>query len=267
MKIGFIGTGNMAQAISNGLLEKGTVAKEDIFVSSGHYENAKRFADKIGVTACKSNQEVAEQVETILLAVKPKIIDQVLKDLRSYSKKRLFISIASGKAISDLTESLNNPDAKIIRVMPNVNVSVGAGVSAICKSRTVTDSELKQATDIFEAIGSVYQLAEDDFSTFIGLAGSSPAFIYMLIDAMGRAGVLNGLPKKMATEIAAKAIMGSCQKFLASDENPWELVDQVSSPGGTTVAGVVALEEAGFIPAIIKGINTTIEKDLEMLDK
>ena len=219
------------------------------------------------MTACKSNQEVAEQVETILLAVKPKIIDQVLKDLRSYSKKRLFISIASGKAISDLTESLNNPDSKIIRVMPNVNVIGGAGVSAICKSRTVTDSELKQATDIFEAIGSVYQLAEDDFSTFIGLAGSSPAFIYMLIDAMGRAGVLNGLPKKMATEIAAKAIMGSCQKFLANDENPWELVDQVSSPGGTTVAGVVALEEAGFIPAIIKGINKTSEKDLEMLDK
>ena len=91
MKIGFIGTGNMAQAIINGLLEKGTVAKEDIFISSGHYENAKRFADKIGVTACKSNQEVAEQVETILLAVKPKIIDQVLKDLRSYSKKKTFI--------------------------------------------------------------------------------------------------------------------------------------------------------------------------------
>lgn len=267
MKIGFIGTGNMAQAIINGLIEHETVAKEDIFVSSGHFENAQRFAEATGVTACQTNQEVAKQVDVILLAVKPKIIDQVLKDLRKYSQKCLFISIASGKSLHDLEKALNDPEAKIIRVMPNVNVSVGAGVSAICKNHHVTYEEFKEATQIFEAIGSVYPLTEGDFSTFIGLAGSSPAFIYMLIDAMGRAGVFNGLPKKMATEIAAKAIMGSCQKFLASDENPWELVDQVSSPGGTTVAGVVALEEAGFIPAIIKGINTTIEKDREMLDK
>lgn len=266
MKIGFIGTGNMAQAIINGLIEHETVAKEDIFVSSGHFENAQRFAEATGVTACQTNQEVAKQVDVILLAVKPKIIDQVLKDLRKHSQKCLFISIASGKSLHDLEKALNDPEAKIIRVMPNVNVSVGAGVSAICKNHHVTYEEFKEATQIFEAIGSVYPLAEGDFSTFIGLAGSSPAFIYMLIDAMGRAGVFNGLPKKMATEIAAKAIMGSCQKFLASDENPWELVDQVSSPGGTTVAGVVALEEAGFIPAIIKGINTTIEKDREMLE-
>lgn len=267
MKIGFIGTGNMAQAIINGLIEKETVAKEKIFVSSGHYENAQRFAEKTGVNACQNNQEVAEQADIIVLAVKPKIIDQVLHSLKSYSHKRLFISIASGKSLNDLEKALKNPDAKIIRVMPNVNVSVGAGVTAICKNHRVTYSEFKQATEIFESIGSVYPLAENDFSTFIGLAGSSPAFIYMLIDAMGRAGVLNGLPKNMATEIAAKAIMGSCQKFLSSEENPWELVDQVSSPGGTTVAGVVALEEAGFIPAIIKGINTTIEKDREMLGK
>ncbi|MBF8808683.1 MAG: pyrroline-5-carboxylate reductase [Enterococcus lacertideformus] len=267
MKIGFIGTGNMAQAIINGLIETGTFAKENIFVSSGHYENAQRFAEKTGVIACHSNQEVAKQADIILLAVKPKIVDQVLQNLKGYSHKRLFISIASGISLHDLEKSLNNPEAKIIRVMPNVNVSVGAGVSAICKNHRVTENEFKQAAEVFKAIGSVYPLAESDFSTFIGLAGSSPAFIYMLIDAMGRAGVLNGLPKKLATEIAAKAIMGSCQKLLSSDENPWELVDQVSSPGGTTVAGVVALEEAGFIPAIIKGINKTIEKDQEMLGK
>ncbi|MGX7173391.1 pyrroline-5-carboxylate reductase [Enterococcus ratti] len=267
MKIGFIGTGNMAQAIINGLIEKETVAKENIFVSSGHYENARHFAEKTGVIACQNNQEVAKKAEIILLAVKPKIIDHVLQELKNYSHKRLFISIASGKSLKDLAKALNNPTAKIIRVMPNVNVSVGAGVSAICKSHEVTYSEMKQTTEIFESIGSVYPLAENNFSTFIGLAGSSPAFIYMFIDAMGRAGVFNGLPKKLATEIAAKAIIGSCQKFLSSDENPWELVDQVSSPGGTTVAGVVALEEAGFIPAIITGINATIKKDQEMLEK
>lgn len=264
MKIGFIGTGNMAQAIIHGILANNLVAKEDIFVSSGHYENAQRFAGKVGVNACQTNQEIAEKAEIVVLAVKPKIIEQVLHELRDHRKQQLFISIASGKSLATLEQALD-PEAAIIRVMPNVNVSVGAGVSAICKNQAATNEQLTQATKIFEAIGSVYPLAEDDFSTFIGLAGSSPAFIYMLIDAMGRAGVLHGLPKKTATEIAAKAILGSCQKFLASDENPWELVDQVSSPGGTTVAGVVALEEAGFIPAIITGITKTIEKDKEML--
>lgn len=267
MKVGFIGTGNMAQAIIDGLLKKGTVSKEEVFVSSGHFENAQKFAAETGVHACKSNQEVASQSDIVLLAVKPKIIEKVLEELREYSQKVLFISIASGKSLIDLEPALEDPQASIVRVMPNVNVSVGAGVSAICKNEAATEEQLQQATMIFEAIGSVYPLAESDFSTFIGLAGSSPAFVYMLIDAMGRTGVLNGLSKQTATEIAAKAIMGSCQKFLSSDKNPWELVDQVSSPGGTTVAGVVALEEAGFIPAIIKGINTTIEKDLEMLNK
>lgn len=266
MKVGFIGTGNMAQAIIDGLLKTGTVSKEEVFVSSGHFENAQTFAAETGVHACKSNQEVASKSDIVLLAVKPKIIEKVLKELKEYSQKVLFISIASGKSLTDLETALEDPQASIVRVMPNVNVSVGAGVSAICKNEAATEEQLQQATIIFEAIGSVYPLAEADFSTFIGLAGSSPAFIYMLIDAMGRTGVLNGLSKQTATEIAAKAIMG-CQKFLSSDKNPWELVDQVSSPGGTTVAGVVALEEAGFIPAIIKGINTTIEKDLEMLNK
>ncbi len=265
MNIGFIGTGNMAQAIIRGLLEKETFSKDEIFVSSGHFENAQAFAKQTGVTACQTNQEVAEQVDILLLAVKPKIISTVLHELQDYSQKILFISIASGTTLNDLETALNSSQAAIIRVMPNVNVSVGAGVSAICKNSVATEEQFAHATRIFEAIGSVYPLAEADFSAFIGLAGSSPAFVYMLIDAMGRAGVFNGLPKKLATEISAKAILGSCEKFLVSNENPWELVDQVSSPGGTTVAGVVALEEAGFIPAIIKGINTTIEKDQEML--
>ena len=134
-----------------------------------------------------------------------------MEELREYSQKVLFISIASGKSLTDLETALEDPQASIVRVMPNVNVSVGAGVSAICKNEAATEEQLQQATMIFEAIGSVYPLAESDFSTFIGLAGSSPAFVYMLIDAMGRTGVLNGLSKQTATEIAAKAIMGSCQ--------------------------------------------------------
>lgn len=267
MKIGFIGTGNMAQAIIHGLIENNTVQKEKIFISSGHFEHAQTFAEKVGVTACKSNQEVAEKVDIILLAVKPQVIDSVLEELKEYSQDKLFISIASGKSLADLEHALRIKKASIVRVMSNINVSVGSGVSAICKNKAVTDVQLEQAIMIFESIGSVYPLAEEDFSTFIGLAGSSPAFIYMLIDAMGRIGVLNGLPKAVSMEISAKAIIGSCKKFLSTNENPWELIDQVSSPGGSTVVGVVALEEYGFIPAIIKGINKTIEKDREMLNK
>ncbi|MFV0559922.1 MAG: pyrroline-5-carboxylate reductase [Enterococcus sp.] len=267
MKIGFIGTGNMAKAIILGLLKQETFTTKDIFVSSGHYENARAFANKTGVNACHTNQEIVEKADIVVLAVKPNIIHSVLNNLKEFSQSALFVSIASGTTLQDLEHSLADSQAAIIRVMPNVNVSIGEGVSAICKNDSVSEEQLQQATLIFEAVGSVYPLAEKDFSNFIGLAGSSPAFVYMFIDAMGRAGVLNGLPKDLATEIAAKAVVGSAKRILAGDENPWELVDQVSSPGGTTVAGVVALEEEGFVSTVIKGVTKTIEKDQAMQTK
>lgn len=266
MKIGFIGAGNMATAIIHGLIHKEVIDAKNIFASSGHFEEAQALATATGITPCKTNQEVVANVDVLILAVKPNILPIVLPEISVSVKehKSVLVSIAAGVTLEQLATMLNLAEQPIIRIMPNVNVSVEAGVSAICGNEHVSTEAFKTVQTLFEAVGSVYELAEKDFSTFVGLAGSSPAFVYMFIDAMARAGVLNGMPKKVATEIAAKAVLGSAKRLIEGGENPWELVDQVSSPGGTTVEGVVALEKDGFIPTIINGVDATIKKDQKM---
>lgn len=266
MKIGFIGAGNMATAIIRGLIHKEVVATKDIFISSANFQHAQEVANAIGVTPCETNQDVVRNTDILILAVKPNILPIVLPEISVLVKeqKSVVVSIAAGVTLEQLATMLNLAEQPIIRIMPNVNVSVEAGVSAICCNENVVEKDFKTVQGLFEAVGSVYELQEKDFSTFIGLAGSSPAFVYMFIDAMARAGVLNGMPKKVATEIAAKAVLGSAKRLLEGDENPWELVDQVSSPGGTTVEGVVTLEKAGFVSAIIDGVDATIKKDQKM---
>ncbi|MDR0920827.1 MAG: pyrroline-5-carboxylate reductase [Lactobacillales bacterium] len=263
MKIGFIGTGNMASAIIDGLLTKG---QPEIYVSGRNQEKVEKFAKVRQITACEDNLVLAETADILLLAVKPHVIAGVLKQIQPALATRhpLVISIAAGKTLAQLEVDAGVANLPIIRVMPNVNAQVGAGVAAIVKNEVATEEQLTQATKIFEAVGSVYPLEEKDFSTFIALAGSSPAFVYMFIDAMSRAGVKYGLPKALATEIATQAVLGSAKMLNESNENPWALVDKVSSPGGTTVAGVLALEEAGFISDVVKGIEATIARDKEM---
>ncbi|WP_265459273.1 pyrroline-5-carboxylate reductase [Enterococcus sp. HY326] len=265
MKIGFIGAGNMAQAIIHGLIHKKVVAPEELFISAGHFSSAEAVAEKTGVVALKKNTEVVDAADIIILAVKPNLLAKVLPKIAStLSPEKTLVSIAAGVSLASLAELLGNDSQPLIRVMPNVNVSVEAGVSAICSNQQVPATVLAAVKDLFGAVGGVYDIAEKDFSTFIGLAGSSPAYVYMFIDAISRAGVLNGMPKKLATEIAAKAVLGSAKRLLEGEESPWDLVDQVSSPGGTTVEGVVTLEKAGFIPAVIEGIDATIKKDQSM---
>lgn len=269
MKIGFIGAGNMAAAIVHGLLKKEVFAAEDVYISSGHIETAEAFAQKYQVNACRNNQETASSADILFLAVKPNILPSVLPEIRESVAVHhpLLVSIAAGVTLSDLNSMLELREHPIIRVMPNVNVSVETGVCAICGNSFASEEQLADLQKLLEAVGSVYPLAEKDFSTFVGLAGSSPAYAYMFIDAISRAGVLNGMPKKIATEIAAKAILGSAKRLLEGNESPWELVDQVSSPGGTTVEGVITLENTGFISSVIQGVDATIQKDLEMQKK
>lgn len=269
MKIGFIGTGNMATAIIKGLLSKQIVEGKNIFVSSDHQKTAENFAQTHKVTACQNNHVTASQADILILAVKPNILPIVLPEIKDTveARKPLLVSIAAGVTLASLTEMIGLEHQPIVRVMPNVNVGVQAGVCAVCHNALVSEEQIAEVTTLLEAVGSVYPLAEKDFSTFVGISGSSPAYTYMFIDAMSRAAVLNGMPKKLATEIAAKAVLGSAKRLLEGTETPWELVDQVSSPGGTTVEGVVTLEETGFISSVIAGVDATIKKDQEMQGK
>ncbi|KRN18384.1 pyrroline-5-carboxylate reductase [Secundilactobacillus similis DSM 23365 = JCM 2765] len=261
MKIGFIGVGGMAQAIIKGLLKTGNVAAQDILVHSAH-NTYQTFAEETGVQAATSNQAVAQASDLLVLAVTPNVATNVLQEVRDEldPKRVTLISIVAGLSLKRL-EELAGYELPILRTLPNLNVAIGAGMTAVHANDQLTGTAYDTAVQLFNSIGSIVTLPEADFATFSALAGSSPAYVYFFIDSLSRAGVKYGLTKAQATKIAAQAVMGSAQMVLASDENPFGLVDQVSSPGGSTVAGLLAMEEAGFMTAVVKGIDATIEKN------
>ncbi|WP_034992858.1 pyrroline-5-carboxylate reductase [Liquorilactobacillus vini] len=264
MKIGFIGVGNMAKAIIQGWLKADAVSPNEIVIHSAHPSNYEKYAAKYGLQSAKNNIEVVQQADLLCLAVKPQTLTKVLQEIRTtvVQQHSIIISMVTGFSLKQLEQSLQNHDLKILRIMPNVNVEINAGMTALAGNRNLSATDFELCQNLIGKLGQTMEIAEKDFSLFVALAGSSPAFIYLFIDAMSRAGVKYGFNKQQATKIAAQAVLGSAQKVLASDEQtPWDLIDAVSSPGGTTIAGLLAMEEAGFMTSVIKGIDATIAKD------
>lgn len=262
MTIGFIGAGNMARAMISGLLAKKAVAPTDIVLHGGQPLHYEPYAAKIGAKALASNQAVAETADIVFLAVSPKLGEPILQAIGSTLKKRHVpvVSMLTGVSVATLEEALGSHDQPVLRIMPNVNVAINAGMIAYAANDAVA-GQLDGLLDLLNVLGKTMSLPEEQFSTFVALAGSSPAFIYLFIDSLARAGVKYGLEKDQATAIAAQAVMGSAKNVLASDQSPFDLIDQVSSPGGTTVAGLLAMEEAGLMTAVVKGVDATIAKD------
>ncbi|WP_326867985.1 pyrroline-5-carboxylate reductase [Lacticaseibacillus rhamnosus] len=262
MTIGFISAGNMARAMISGLLAKKAVAPTDIVLHGGQPLHYEPYAAKIGAKALASNQAVAETADIVFLAVSPKLGEPILQAIGSTLKKRHVpvVSMLTGVSVATLEEALGSHDQPVLRIMPNVNVAINAGMIAYAANDAVA-GQLDGLLDLLNVLGKTVSLPEEQFSTFVALAGSSPAFIYLFIDSLARAGVKYGLEKDQATAIAAQAVMGSAKNVLASDQSPFDLIDQVSSPGGTTVAGLLAMEEAGLMTAVVKGVDATIAKD------
>lgn len=262
MTIGFIGAGNMARAMISGLLAKKAVAPTDIVLHGGQPLHYEPYAAKIGAKALASNQAVAETADIVFLAVSPKLGEPILQAIGSTLKKRHVpvVSMLTGVSMATLEKALGSHDQPVLRIMPNVNVAINAGMIAYAANDAVA-GQLDGLLDLLNVLGKTVSLPEKQFSTFVALAGSSPAFIYLFIDSLARAGVKYGLEKDQATAIAAQAVMGSAKNVLASDQSPFDLIDQVSSPGGTTVAGLLAMEEAGLMTAVVKGVDATIAKD------
>jgi pyrroline-5-carboxylate reductase len=255
--IGFIGVGKMATAIINGLDKK----KFNVLISGRDVTKTEQQAAELNVAARSNHADLVADSDLIVLAVKPQILPGVLTELSGLlTENKTLISIAAGLTLPDL-QALSAENQPIIRIMPNINAQIGKSTSAIVKNEFVTAENYALAREIFESVGTVHEVAEKDFSTFTALAGSSPAYIYMFIDALSRAGVLHGIPKDAATKIIAETVQASAEMILQSGENPWALVDKVSSPGGTTVAGVVSLEQNRFVGTVIDAITATIEKE------
>lgn len=265
MKLGFIGAGNMARAIINGLLANGTVSGNDVYIHSAHRSSYGSYADENGLNPCESNQDVVREADIVFLAVKPIIVKDVLEEVSGTFREKspVLVSMVTGVSLRDLSGALHFDEAEIVRIMPNVNVEIGEGMTALKAGSSVSDEHFAEVSGLFDAIGRTELMEEKDFSTFVALAGSSPAYVYLFIDAMSRAGVKYGLKKDQATQIAAQAVCGSAMKVLNSDRSPMDLVDDVCSPGGTTVAGLLAMEEHGFTTSVIKGLDATVARDRE----
>lgn len=262
MKIGIIGAGNIAGAIISGALKSGRTAAEDLVIYDLNGEKAEALADKFSVCAAPCAADVVRRCGRAIIAVKPKDFPAAVDSIRDEVLKRgaVVISVAAGVEIKRIRE-LFGFDAKIVRIMPNLNAGVGEASTAVCASDEVSEDEKESVTEFCSRFGGVFPIEEKYFSAFTALAGSSPAFVFMFCEALAAAGVKLGLSAKISREIAARTVLGGGKTLLESPLAISELIAGVCSPGGTTIEGVCGLMETGFGGSIIKAVDKTAEKD------
>lgn len=259
MHFGWIGLGNMAQAIIKGMLTKGSFEAATILGYNRTYSKSEKLQNELGIIGCLNIEELIDS-EVLILGVQPQQLDTIYEQLQGQLKpSQLVISLAAGKSIATLQQGLKHDN--IIRVMPNINAIAGASTTGLAAANGVSDDMKQLAITLFEAVGSVVEVPEEQFDIFSAIAGASPAFTYLYIDSLARAAVLEGMDKSLALEIAANAVLGSAQMVLHSDEHPWSLVDKVCSPGGTTIQGVTSLQNNHFASTIYEAVNAVIQRD------
>lgn len=268
-KYGFLGAGNMGGAMIGGLIKSGLSEKSQILASVHSEASQKRVADAYGIAVTLSNREVAENCDILILAVKPYQFPDVLPEVSEVLEAdQIVVSVAAGKTLSDIDTGLLSMKVagklKVARVMPNTPALVGEGMSAVAFNDRFEEEEKKAVMDIFSSFGKAEEVPEAMIDVVIGVSGSSPAFIYMLIEAMADEAVVYGMPRKQAYTFAAQSVLGSAKMVLETGKHPGALKDDVCSPGGTTIAGVAALEGAGFRGAIMEGIAAAIDKAKDM---
>lgn len=265
MKLGFIGFGNMSGAILTQLLSSGFINGKDVFIYDHNIATAQEKAFKIGVNLSENVAELVRSSDYVLIGVKPQVINSVLNEIGPglVQDDKVIISIAAGITLNDIFNSIeefNNHQA-IIRVMPNFNALVGESASAITGNKFSNTENLSTVNDMFDSLGKSWQIDEKYFSIFTAMSGSMPAFVFLFIDSVARAGVKYGIPKNIADEIAIQSVLGSSKSLSSSFESPWQLIDKVSSPGGTTIEGLLKMIEKGFISDVVATIDETVIKD------
>lgn len=263
MKYGFIGLGNMASAILRGMNKSGQFENDTIYGYDISAEKCSQLEGEIGLDVCSSECEVAQKAETIVLAVKPQMMDSVLGKIGPcVDSSKLIITIAAGKPIGFYEARV--PGVPLVRIMPNINAKVNCAVSGLCGGNYAVEAHKAVARKIFETVGTVFEIAENQFPAFSALGGASGAFVLMLIDSIASAGVKAGLPRALSQDVACQVVMGSAKLASLSREHPAELIDSICSPGGTTIEGVHTLKKMGFESAVHEGINAIIEKDYKL---
>lgn len=264
MKIGFIGGGNMGGAIIGGIVSSGIYKACDISVVDLFKENVEKLISKYKIKDGINNKEIAVNSDILFLAVKPNVIDEVILEVKDYiSDDCIVVSIAAGKSIDSLS-SFFGEKVKIVRVMPNTPALVGEGMAAICKNDNVSDDEIQKISEIFNCFGKAEVVPEKMMDIVTAVSGSSPAFVYMFIEAMADAAVLGGMPRTQAYKFAAQTVLGSAKMVLDTGMHPGELKDMVCSPSGTTIEAVAELEKLGMRTAVIEAVRVCEAKSKSM---
>lgn len=265
MNIGFIGVGNMASAIIRGMVKSDFVGVEKIHAYNRTYSKLENFKKEVDINIYSDIKELIEVSDVLVLAIKPQNFNQFLEQYKDIIIKRkpLFISIAAGYSIEQL-ESYLSKSLSIVRVMPTITALVNESVSSVASNETTSQDEIDFVSKMFNSIGYTYQVAEKDLSAMVAISGCAAAFTLKYIDSLAMAGLKNGIPKDVGIKVAIQTVLGSATLALNSDKNINTLIDSITSPNGTTIAGMAKLEEHAFTSSIIQAVDATIKRDMEI---
>lgn len=263
-KIGFIGAGNMGGAIIGGIMEAEIVTPSRLIVSDQNKDNLERLKSRHGIHVTTANKEAAGKADILFLAVKPDVYPIVIDEIRdAVHGDTLIVSIAAGQTIENI-EAMFGKKIRLIRVMPNTPALVGEGMAAISPNQEASQEDIENTSEIFSSIGKCQVVGEKLMAAVIGVSGSSPAYVYMFIEALADAAVMGGMKRSQAYEFAAQAVYGSAKMVMETGLHPGILKDMVCSPSGTTIAAVAQLERTGFRSAVIESVLACMKKAEEM---
>jgi pyrroline-5-carboxylate reductase len=264
ISVGFLGAGQMATALARGWLAAGLIDRATAAASDPHPPAWTRFAADTGIRVVDTNPAVLAACPVVVLAVKPQVLPAVLSEIRPHvTPDHLFVSIAAGVTLDQLADHLG-PSTRVIRVMPNTPALVGSSASAYTAGPAATAADAALVGKLLAAVGVAFPVPEKLLDAVTGLSGSGPAFVYVFIEALADGGVRAGLPREVALKLAAQTVLGSAKMVLETGTHPAALKDAVASPGGTTIAGLHALERAAFRAAAMDAVEAATRRSQEL---
>jgi len=263
LAIGCLGGGAMAQALLTGLIKSGIQAR-NLYVSDTRHERLDYLSRELGVNGRESNRDLVRESDVVILAVKPQVVEEVLKETGDlFQPRQTLISIAAGITTRFIEKFLPEP-VPVIRVMPNTPCLLGCGASALCSGTNAGDRDRERARAIFSAVGRAVEVPEGLMDAVTGLSGSGPAYMYVILEALADAGVRVGLPRDVALLLSAQTMLGAARMVLETSEHPGRLKNMVTTPGGTAIAGVYALEEGGLRVTLMRAVEEATRRSREL---
>ncbi len=262
-RLSFIGAGNMGQAIIRGLLSQGSWPKDAITATDANRQGLEALRDELGIHVASSNLEAVDGADAVIVAVKPQVVSSVLREMSSSRAQPLVISIVAGLQTQSI-EELMPEQTRVIRVMPNLPMTVGCGACTLCRGAHARDEDMALAERVFACVGTTHVLPEKLLDAATAVAGSGPAYVFLFTEALIEAGVKAGLPRNVARDLAAQTVLGAAKMCSEGTLSAGELRELVTSPGGTTAAALAALERGALRSVVMSAVDAAVEKAAQL---